>query len=178
MPILDPGRGLTLWVLDQPYPSPSSSASSAPSTDTTTVLSVNVPGPSSRQRGLRVWVLLWAVFMAMPTQGQSASAAMRTRAESLRAMQSVMGRLPPGPRGVPKVEVVSEVRRDGWVLRDLTYESQPGAAVPAYLMFPESALTNGTRHAAVLGLHQTHAAGRKVVVGLGILPTTPTVWNW
>jgi len=115
-------------------------------------------------------VLLCAVFVALPTQGQSASAAIRTRAESLRAMESVMGRIPSGPRDVPKVAVLSEVRRDGWVLRDLTYESQPGAAVPAYLMFPESALTNGTRHPAVLGLHQTHAAGRKVVVGLGNSP--------
>lgn len=128
---------------------------------------MNIPGTSWVQRSLRVWVLLWAVFMTMPTQGQSASTAIRTRAESLRAMQSVMGRLPLVPRDVPNVGVVSEVRRDGWVLRDLTYESQPGAAVPAYLMFPESALTNGTRHPAVLGLHQTHAAGRKVVVGLG-----------
>jgi hypothetical protein len=123
---------------------------------------VNVPGT--------VRALLWAVFVALPTQGQPASAALRTRAESLRAMESVMGRIPSGPRDVPKVVVLSEVRRDGWVLRDLTYESQPGAAVPAYLMFPESALTNGTRHPAVLGLHQTHAAGRKVVVGLGNSP--------
>jgi hypothetical protein len=113
---------------------------------------------------------MWALLMATQTQGQSAPVAMRTRAESLRAMESVMGRMPSGPRDVPKVVVLSEVRRDGWVLRDLTYESQPGAAVPAYLMFPESALTNGTRHAAVLGLHQTHAAGRKVVVGLGNSP--------
>ena len=122
------------------------------------------------QRSLRVGVLLWAVFMAARMHGQSASVAIRTRAESLQAMQSVMGRLPTAPRDVPKVGMVSEVRRDGWVLRDLTYESQPGAAVPAYLMFPESALTNGTRHPAVLGLHQTHAAGRKVVVGLGNSP--------
>jgi hypothetical protein len=56
------------------------------------------------------------------------------------------------------------------VLRDLTYESHAGARVPAYLLFPEAALTDGKRHPAVLGLHQTHAAGRKVVVGLGASP--------
>ena len=76
--------------------------------------------------------------MAMPTQGQPASAAIRTRASSLRAMQSVMGRLPHGPRGVPNVDVVIAARRGGWVFRDLPYESQPGASVPALLIFPES----------------------------------------
>ena len=164
------GGNLTRQVLGASYPSSSSSAPSMPSAVPTAFFRVNAPGPSLARCGLRVWVLFWAVFLGTRMQGQPASAPLRTRAESLRAMESVMGRLPSGPRGVPKVVVLSEVRRDGWVLRDLTYESQPGAAVPAYLMFPESALTNGARHPAMLGLHQTHAAGRKVVVGLGNSP--------
>ena len=42
--------------------------------------------------------------------------------------------------------------------------------MPAYLLIPKAALTNRVKAPAVLGLHQTHPAGQKVVVGLGDSP--------
>jgi len=115
-------------------------------------------------------LLLVALLPAGSTCAQQSDPGVRTRPESLRAMESIMGPFPTRERGALNVQVISETRRDGLVLRDLTYESQPGARVPAYLLFPEAALTAGKLHPAVLGLHQTHAAGRKVVVGLGASP--------
>lgn len=100
---------------------------------------------------------------------QSPTAPARTRAERIRAMESVMGPFPKA-RGPLDIQIVSEARKDGLVLRDLTYLSQPGVRVPAYLIYSESAATDGQRHPGILGLHQTHAAGRKVVVGLGNSP--------
>lgn len=101
---------------------------------------------------------------------QAPAAPTRTREERIRAMESVMGPFPREARGPLDVRVVSETRKEGLVLRDLTYLSQPGTRVPAYLIYSESIATDGKRHPGVLGLHQTHAAGRKVVVGIGNSP--------
>ena len=122
---------------------------------------------------LRNWVR-FLTFAALAVLGwrvaaQTASLPARTRAERIRAMESVMGPFPTA-RGPLDVQVVSETRKDGLVLRDLTYLSQPGTRVPAYLIYSESIATDGKRHPGVLGLHQTHAAGRKVVVGIGNSP--------
>jgi hypothetical protein len=122
---------------------------------------------------LRNWVR-FLTFAALAVLGwrvaaQTASLPARTRAERIRAMESVMGPFPTA-RGPLDVQVVSETRKDGLVLRDLTYLSQPGTRVPAYLIYNESVATDGQRHPGILGLHQTHAAGRKVVVGLGNSP--------
>src|SRR5262249_24299011 len=56
------------------------------------------------------------------------------------------------------------------VRRTITYLSEPGSRVPAFLLIPKPLLTNQTRGRAVLALHQTHPAGQKVVVGLGNSP--------
>ncbi len=59
----------------------------------------------------------------------------------------------------------------GYVRQRVTYESDPGSPVPAFLLLPNAALTNQARSfPAVLALHQTHPAGRQVVVGLGQSP--------
>lgn len=110
---------------------------------------------------LLVWISLGRAVQAGSVTGRDAC---------LKAMAVVMGPLPSGERGALNIRLVSEVHQDGLVLRDLTYESLPGVPVPAYLLFPAWALTRGERLPAVLGLHQTHAAGRKVVVGLGNSP--------
>jgi dipeptidyl aminopeptidase/acylaminoacyl peptidase len=50
----------------------------------------------------------------------------------------------------------------------LSYSSEPGSRVPAYLLIPKRALQPGARAPAVLCLHPTDdAIGHKVVVGLG-----------
>jgi hypothetical protein len=52
----------------------------------------------------------------------------------------------------------------------LNYAAEPGGRVPAYLLIPKQALDGTVRAPAVLALHQTHAQGQKVVVGLGNSP--------
>lgn len=93
------------------------------------------------------------------------------RAAILRAMQSVMGPLPGESKRVPlDVKVEEEVDCGDYVRRLLTYTSEPGSRVPAYLLLPKAALNSNRQFPAVLTLHQTHAAGQKVVVGLGNSP--------
>jgi hypothetical protein len=93
------------------------------------------------------------------------------RAEILRAMQEVMGPLPGNLKRCPlDVEVTEEVDCGSYVRRQITYRSEPGNRVPAYLLIPKSALTGGVRVPGVLCLHQTHELGPKLVVGLGNSP--------
>jgi dienelactone hydrolase len=93
------------------------------------------------------------------------------RAAILRAMQSVMGPLPGDSKRVPlDVKVEEETDCGGYLRRLLTYTSEPGSRVPAYLLVPKGTLNSDRKFPAVLTLHQTHAAGQKVVVGLGNSP--------
>lgn len=93
------------------------------------------------------------------------------RAALLARMEAVMGPFPRHARGPVPMRVLSETNRAGHVLRDIVYESEPGSWVPAYLLVPDAARdAKGRSVPAALALHQTHAAGRKVVVGLGHSP--------
>jgi hypothetical protein len=94
------------------------------------------------------------------------------RAEILNAMQTVMGRLPGKEKHVTlDVQVSEETDCGAFVRRFLTYASEPNERVPAYLLIPKAALTNTSRKfPGVLALHQTHAKGQRVVVGLGESP--------
>jgi hypothetical protein len=87
-------------------------------------------------------------------------------------MESVMGRLPGAEKRCPLEVQIEEVSDEGTYLRQrLTYLAEPGDRVPAYLLIPKAALgTRVRRYPGVLALHQTHAAGQKVVVGLGQSP--------
>ena len=88
------------------------------------------------------------------------------------ALESIMGPFPPDVRRVDlDVRIEESVQCDGYVRRQLSYQADPGVRVPAYLLLPDGAATNRSRaFPAVLALHQTHAAGQKVVVGLGQSP--------
>jgi dienelactone hydrolase len=89
------------------------------------------------------------------------------RKSILIAMQQVMGPLPgPEKRCALDVKIEEEVDCGTYVRRFLTYASEPGARVPAYLLIPKNALNSAKKFPAVLTLHQTHALGQKVVVGL------------
>jgi len=70
------------------------------------------------------------------------------------------------------MHVTEEADLGDYVRRFLTYQSEPGSRVPAYLLIPKAALKPGqtNRFSAVLALHQTHPQGQKVVVGLGNSP--------
>src|SRR5437660_9399378 len=95
----------------------------------------------------------------------------KRRAAIVRAMQEVMGPLPGKEKRCQldgKVE--EEVDCGDYVRRFLTYASEPGSRVPAYLLIPKSALNRKAKAAGILCLHQTHSLGQKVVVGLGNSP--------
>ena len=90
-------------------------------------------------------------------------------ADILRAAQEIMGPLPGSEKACALDPQVSEETDCGsYVRRLLTYASEPGSRVPAYLLIPKKALAAGAKVNAVLCLHPTeNTLGHKVVVGLG-----------
>jgi len=95
----------------------------------------------------------------------------KRRAEIRRAMEEVMGPLPgKGKRCALDVHVEEEVDGGDYVRRFLTYASEPGSRVPAFLLVPKAVLLTKQKASGVLCLHQTHSLGQKVVVGLGNSP--------
>ena len=117
--------------------------------------------------------LLIAAALACLTLARGADPASPRRAAILAAMQSVMGPLHDEPtRRCPlDTKIESETDCGTYIRREVTYTSEPGGRVPAYLLVPKSALEpNAPKAPAVLALHQTHPAGRRVVVGLGDSP--------
>ena len=93
------------------------------------------------------------------------------RVDIQRRMQEIMGPLPgPETRCPLDMRIESEEWLDGLVRRRITYASEPGGRVPAWLLIPTEALAGRRKHAGVLTLHQTHPLGNKVVVGLGNSP--------
>jgi len=98
---------------------------------------------------------------------------LKRRGEILDGMQAVMGRLPGSEKRCPlDVRVEEEVDRGSYVRRLITYASEPGSRVPAYLSIPKSVLKgDGKRARAVLCLHATDdVVGHGIVVGLGDRP--------
>jgi len=92
----------------------------------------------------------------------------KRRVSILRAMQEVMGPLPGPEKRCPlEVRQDEEVDCGSYVRRWISYASEPGSRVPAYLLIPKKALAGEINFPAVLALHQTHSLGQKVVVGLG-----------
>lgn len=95
------------------------------------------------------------------------------RAEILRGMQSVMGALPGDEKRCPlDVQTEEEVDCGAYVRRLISYASEPGSRVPAYLCIPKAALEPDAKPVpAVLCLHGTdNVVGHGVVVGLGTRP--------
>jgi hypothetical protein len=109
---------------------------------------------------------LFCLALALRVNGQTA------RTSLLASMEIVMGQLP-GPERRCDLDIRVEDRADcGDYIREfLSYQSEPGARVPAYLLIPQAARTglNG-KPIGILTLHQTHPLGQKVVVGLGDSP--------
>lgn len=114
-------------------------------------------------------------WMAASVAGAADFAALRStnemasrRVAIIAAMQEVMGLLP-GPEKRCALAMRVEQEEDGgtFVRRLISYESEPGSRVPAYLLVPKKAGSLTNRFPGVLALHQTHALGYKVVVGLG-----------
>jgi len=98
---------------------------------------------------------------------------LKRRAEILRGTQSVMGQLPGKEKRCPlDVKVEEEADCGSYVRRLVTYSSEPGSRVPAYLCIPKSVLDDsGKKASGVLCLHGTdNVVGHGVVVGLGGRP--------
>lgn len=97
----------------------------------------------------------------------------RRRAEIVRGAEAVMGKLPGKERRCalePELEE-EEVDCGKYVRRLVTYQSEPGSRVPAYLLIPKGAEKGGRKLPAVLCLHGTdNVVGHGTVVGLGKRP--------
>ena len=93
----------------------------------------------------------------------------RRRAEVVRGMESVMGKLPgKEKRGPLDPKTESEVDQGTYVRRLITYASEPGSRVPAYLLIPKAVLDGKKKVPAILCLHGTdNVVGHGIVVGLG-----------
>ncbi|HVV99267.1 MAG TPA: prolyl oligopeptidase family serine peptidase [Planctomycetaceae bacterium] len=94
----------------------------------------------------------------------------KRRAEIVRGMEAVMGKLPGDEKRCPlELRIEEEADCGTYVRRLITYASEPRSRVPAYLLIPKTALVpNAPRHPAVLCLHPTdNVVGHGVVVGLG-----------
>jgi len=96
----------------------------------------------------------------------------KRRAEIVRGAEAVMGRLP-GPEKRCPLDVKVEDEQDcgKYVRRLVTYQSEPGSRVPAYLCVPHEVLKGPKKAPAVLCLHPTdNEVGHGTVVGLGKRP--------
>lgn len=97
------------------------------------------------------------------------------RAEIVRGMETVMGSYPgaASPKRVAlDVHIEEEIDRGTYLLRRITYQSEPGSRTPAFLCIPKAALAStAPTFPAVLCLHPTdQTVGAGVVVGLGTKP--------
>lgn len=91
-------------------------------------------------------------------------------------MQRVMGVLPDPSRRVPlAIEVVSEEPTEHYLRRKITFVSEPGDRVPAWVLLPNSLADTSRADTlqsapAMLCLHQTTGIGKNEPAGLGGLP--------
>jgi dienelactone hydrolase len=83
-----------------------------------------------------------------------------------------MGKLPGDAKRCPlDMKVEEEVDGDTFVRRLISYSSEPGSRVPAYLLIPKDVLAGKRKAPAVLCLHGTdNVVGHGTVVGLGARP--------
>jgi dienelactone hydrolase len=96
----------------------------------------------------------------------------RRRSEVVRGMESVMGKLPGAEKQCPfDMKIEEEVDGGSYVRRLITYASEPGSRVPAYLLIPKKVLDGTKKAPAILCLHGTdNVVGHGTVVGLGKRP--------
>ncbi len=96
----------------------------------------------------------------------------KRRAEIVRGMEAVMGQLPADGKRCP-LDLKTEGEEDcgKFVRRLVTYASEAGCRVPAYLLIPKDVLKGKKKVPAILCLHGTDdVIGHGTVVGLGARP--------
>jgi dienelactone hydrolase len=97
---------------------------------------------------------------------------LKRRASIVSAMEQIMGPLPGAAKRCPlDMKVEEDVDCGSYTRMLISYASEPGGRVPAYLLVPKDALAGKRKAKAILCLHPTEASiGFKVVVGLGGKP--------
>jgi len=117
-------------------------------------------------------LLLYREWDGKPAPVTSVEDWLKRRQEVIRGMESVMGKLPGSAKRCPlDLKVEEEVELDTYVRRLVTYASEPGGRVPAYLLIPKDVLAGKRKTPAVLCLHGTdNVVGHGIVVGLGARP--------
>jgi hypothetical protein len=87
------------------------------------------------------------------------------RDQTLAHVQEVMGPMPGAERRVPlDVQVVESVEEPAYVRKKITFASEPGDRIPAWLLIPKGLKGKAP---GVLCLHQTVKIGKDEPVGLG-----------
>ena len=87
------------------------------------------------------------------------------RQQILEGMSLAMGTLPDSDRRVPlDVQTVSTEAGDGYVRQKISFATEPGDRVPAWLLIPDGQTSKGP---AMLCLHQTTGIGKDEPAGLG-----------
>ena len=80
----------------------------------------------------------------------------KRRAEIIRGMEAIMGKLPGKEKRCPLDVKIEEEKDCGkYVRRLITYVSEPGSRVPAYLLIPKEVLKGNSKVPAILCLHGT-----------------------
>ena len=93
------------------------------------------------------------------------------RGHILAHLQEVMGPLPGPMKRVPTDLRVLETQRErGYVRKKVSFASESGDRVPAWLLVPEPGPEPGQGRPAMLCLHQTIAIGKDEPAGLGANP--------
>jgi hypothetical protein len=134
-----------------------------------TALAADEPSKAAAPRLPRDQLLLYRGPDGKPVPVKTVDDWAKRRAEVLRGMESVMGKLPGDAKRCPlDMKVEEEVDCDTYVRRLITYESEPGSRVPAYLLIPKDVLAGKKKAPAILCLHGTdNVVGHGTVVGLG-----------
>ncbi|WP_165074773.1 alpha/beta hydrolase family protein [Paludisphaera rhizosphaerae] len=118
-------------------------------------------------------LLVYRAADGSPAPVRSVDDWLKRRGEIVRGVESIMGRLPgPEKRSALDVTVLEEVDCGSYVRRKITYTSEPGSQVPAYLLVPKKLLGGqGGKAPAILCLHGTdNVTGAGTVVGVGGKP--------
>jgi dienelactone hydrolase len=90
----------------------------------------------------------------------------KRRAHILAGMQLAMGPMPGDDRKVPlDLQVYDEIKLQRYTRKTISYASEPGDRVPAFLLVPHDLKP---RAAAMLCLHQTTALGKQEPAGMGL----------
>lgn len=130
------------------------------------------PGKQDNDRLPRTDLLLYRSPLGSIQKANTRSEWLIRRADILDHMQEVMGKMPDASkRCALNPQTIEEIDAGSYIRRLITYQSEPGSRVPAYLCLPKRSLQPGATSKAALCLHPTdNQVGHKVVLGLGGRP--------